>query len=218
MAMNIGLDTRRLLPPFMPVQRNQDGIFGRLLHLCFNGSCRGYAPYAIKHDPPNRSDQVDHSHALSVGPLRVPDVLEALLQPLYKWPFGMNSSSNLKVAGRYLYDISQLTRQAFMREVRKHCLDLTRLRIQHLKRCLNQKWNAPKYWKKDVKQVIANFRELALQENIGIPCDLPGNAEKRMVLFQELIRKFGQLLIYWPSIWETAKNYRRQGRLEAMST
>jgi hypothetical protein len=42
MAMNIGLDTSRLPPPFMPVQRNQDGIFGQLLYLCFKQACRGY--------------------------------------------------------------------------------------------------------------------------------------------------------------------------------
>ncbi len=35
MALNFGLDQRELLPPFPPVQRNQDGDFAALLRACF---------------------------------------------------------------------------------------------------------------------------------------------------------------------------------------
>ena len=52
MALNLGLDHRQLLPPFMPVQRNQDGVFGTLVTTCCAGTYFGFLPWLIVHDPP----------------------------------------------------------------------------------------------------------------------------------------------------------------------
>ena len=46
-----GFDNRFILPPFFPVQRNSDGIFGLMLHRCGTGSRTGFLPYVVVHEP-----------------------------------------------------------------------------------------------------------------------------------------------------------------------
>jgi hypothetical protein len=53
MALNLGVDNRELLPPFTPVQRNQDGVFARILHACFQGGLFGFLPWAVLHQAPS---------------------------------------------------------------------------------------------------------------------------------------------------------------------
>ena len=50
MALNLGLDNRHLLPPFLPVQRNQDGVFAAVLTLCGSG-CTGFLPWMVLRAP-----------------------------------------------------------------------------------------------------------------------------------------------------------------------
>ncbi|WP_139240122.1 glycosyltransferase family 2 protein [Fodinibius roseus] len=210
MAMNIGMDTRQLLPPFMPVQRRQDGVFGLLLRLCFKRTCRGYVPYAILHDPPTRSARIGLSHALSTGPLRTNDILEAVLYSHNRWPMNQNSSYNLRITGDYLLDLSRLPPKRFKGQLRKICLQLIRRQINYFERCIYNRIDVPQYWQRDARRVVSNFQKLMLQENIGLPSDLMGNASERLTLFQQLIGKFGQLLIHWPKIWETAIHLRHE--------
>jgi len=202
MAGVIGLDTRNMLPPFMPVQRNQDGVFGKLLHLNFKQAIQGYSPWAVYHQPTHRASHVELSHALHVGPLRVSDILIALLSSLSEWPFGSDSNVNLNTTGSYLNDLSRLPAKNFKAHTLEACWKMCHKQISYLNFCLNDRPHAPEYWKKDVQQVLSNFQLLLQREDASTPCDLDGNASERLELFQELVGKFGQLLIYWPTIWE----------------
>lgn len=214
MAGNIGLDTRRLLPPFMPVQRNEDGIFGQLLYLCFKQACRGYLPYAILHDPPVRSSHASPSHTLSVGPLRTNDILGAVLWSQSQWPFGPDPSHNISVLGQYLFDLSQCSIHHFKIKLREICWGVTRTRINHFRQHIEKRVDVPDYWQSDARKVISNFQELMLDEDLCVPCDLPGNASERLKVFQELLGKFGQLLMYWPDIWKAATEINVERGLE----
>ena len=52
MALNLGLDLSELLPPFTPVQRNQDGVFAALLRACFSDGYFGFLPWTLLHRSP----------------------------------------------------------------------------------------------------------------------------------------------------------------------
>ena len=56
MTTFLGIDNRHLLPPFFPVQRNSDGIFGHMLRKCVDGSHVAFLPWILLHAPePPRS-------------------------------------------------------------------------------------------------------------------------------------------------------------------
>ncbi|WP_139240414.1 glycosyltransferase family 2 protein [Fodinibius roseus] len=210
-SMHIGLDTSELLPPFMPVQRSSDGIFGRLIHSCFPSLCQAYLSHGIVHAPIGRPEKVDISQALGVGPLRSPDILKAiLLAPAQLWPIGEDLPKNLQTIGSFFSDLSQYPIFEFKMRVKNYCIKRLQMQMNYLQQCLDQRWDAPEYWKKDVKRVISNFQELMIQEDMCIPCDLPGTPEERMVIFRDLLGKFGRLLIHWPAIWEAAVQIREK--------
>lgn len=132
------------------------------------------------------------------------------------WPFGADPYHNLEMVGNYLFDLSHYPTRDFKYIIGNHCRQLARSRINHLQQFLSKRSNAPNYWKSDVRQVIRNFRELMFREDICVPCDLPGSFEERLILFQELVGKFGQLLIHWPVIWEAAEDLRKLEKFKAI--
>lgn len=211
MAGVMGLDTRHLLPPFMPVLRNEDAIFGLLVHLCFKHAVKGYLPWALLHDPPFRSPVEDPSRALNIGFPGANAIVEAILWSLNVWPLNDNPSHNLKTLGQYLTDLSCLPIHHFKSEVRKIYQRIIQNRINYLQHFLFEHAQAPEHWQHDMKQLIKNFQLLLYNEDVGVPADIEGDSQKRLATFQELIKEFGNLLQYWPAIWGAAvdiqKNY-----------
>jgi hypothetical protein len=51
MGINLGLDGGAVLPPFMPVLRNSDGIFGNVRRTCLPETAMAFLPYAVEHRP-----------------------------------------------------------------------------------------------------------------------------------------------------------------------
>jgi len=54
MSFALGLDHRELLPPFAPLGRNEDGIFGLLLKRAFRDGYTAFLPWTVAHRPPAR--------------------------------------------------------------------------------------------------------------------------------------------------------------------
>ena len=52
MGYALGLDNRTLLPPFFPVRRNEDGVFGAALRTCFTGALFAHVPIQLLHARP----------------------------------------------------------------------------------------------------------------------------------------------------------------------
>src|SRR5262249_1198811 len=75
LATGLGLDNRFLLPPFLPVCRNQDGLFGLLIQTCFEYACFGHLPGTIIHSP--MEDRLFKPDAMwkSAGKVRFCDVV-----------------------------------------------------------------------------------------------------------------------------------------------
>ncbi|MGA2478946.1 MAG: hypothetical protein ABSG63_09390 [Spirochaetia bacterium] len=51
-AMSVALDNSLNLPPFFPLGRNCDGVFGQTLRSCFPDHYIAHLPWAIRHLPP----------------------------------------------------------------------------------------------------------------------------------------------------------------------
>ena len=84
MTIHIGLDARTLLPPFMPVMRNEDGVFGAVKHVCFPHYLSAYLPYTIQHLPPENRPAASLDDALRSPSMRTNDLLCQLI--LYAKP------------------------------------------------------------------------------------------------------------------------------------
>ena len=105
-AMNVGLDNRLLLPPFMPVQRNEDGLFLSVQRRTYPNTFSGYLPYAFVHDPPEYRVYSKEDLISNVTPPRVNDIIQWLLNVFYV-PFSRTEpENNLLLIGHYLHNLS----------------------------------------------------------------------------------------------------------------
>jgi hypothetical protein len=103
MALNLGLDHRDLLPPFLPVQRNQDGVFAVLLRACFDNVYFGFLPWMVLHRAPASRQQAE---AFLQNGARVTSgqLFEGLIGSYSAGPNRANARQCLRALGRSLED------------------------------------------------------------------------------------------------------------------
>jgi hypothetical protein len=82
-----------------------------------------------------------------------------------------------------------------------------------MERRLDESGGKPEFWAVDLSKVIKAIRDSLLTEQIAAPRDFAEVCaiDEARELFRCLVRMFGQLLLSWPDIVETAKSLRAQG-------
>lgn len=210
MTMNIGLDQRAPIPPFMPVNRNEDGVFGSLHTLCCRGSWKGYLPYMLLHQPPDHREHPAQI-ARSVAPPRLNDLLRWIILGYESWPAGSDPGRNLQSMGRYLAEFGHLGKKDFSHGYRELTLHALGGYLMLGERRLLEHTDGPEYWKKDLEEYLSVYRSKICEDDFLIPWDLPGSREERLGLFQDLVRRFGELLIAWPDILSAARDLKARG-------
>ena len=75
----------------------------------------------------------------------------------------------------------------------------------------------PDSWKADVEQCIHAARESLLEDHI-VPDDLIQECppDQALGVMQRLVFRFGELLEFWPDMWEAARNLKENGRTLAV--
>lgn len=213
MALNLGLDNRRLLPPFLPFQRNQDGVFGGVLALCCGG-CTGYLPWMVLHRSPEeqaappaeifwpRSVQYKTGHVMQT-------LLGSFPQGLGKPP----PDSRLEALGKWLEEIASAEPADFTEYVRLHTWNaLTRL-ASELEAKLQKYAGQPAFWAEDARRALAAVVKLLAGPATGLPADLceKWGPEQGLLRFRSLARNYGSLLRAWPGLVTAAKELRARG-------
>ena len=208
MTTNLGLDGRRMLPPFMPVMRGEDAVFGQLLKVCFRDVFRGYLPCAILHDPPE--------------PRPVPEVGfhpftgSSLLANLIAWsgrvPLG-DAPQALRTIGHSLLSLSASTDGELLTHVRAVCHQELSFRIQQAERYLNEHPEAPSFWRDDVARYVGMLRRGAAEGRVVFSTSSGESLDRAVGTFKRHLFRFGSLLIHWPEIYAAAKQLRGEDAL-----
>lgn len=211
MAMHLGLDGRRLLPPFLPVQRNQDGVFAALVRCCFGGGLFGYLPRAVVHRPPAPRGTAGDPWA-DAGRVGTGQLFQVLIGALAPLPDGGEPQRNLAVLGRALADLAASTPASFEEVVPLHLWQAIGGWAARLEARLRAYGGQPAYWADDVRRVLANLGAALTDPEVAVPWDL-GRAfggDARAVT-QGLVGRFGRLLQAWPDLVEGAQRLRARG-------
>jgi hypothetical protein len=216
MAPNLGLDNRRLLPPFMPVQRNQDGVFGVLLRTCFPASLFGFLPWAVLHRQPVRPSWSADSWEQATS-FRSGQVVQALIRSFSFGPEQTDEAKNLRALGEALVELGSRPAPDFQAVVRGHLEKHRGLIAAQLERLLQQFAGQPAFWANDVRRVLQGIQEASAHD--VFPCsdlrDVCGD-QRAAALLQRLVGRFGRLLRYWPEMTEAARDLRSRGQRPAV--
>jgi hypothetical protein len=212
-AVNLGLDNRQLLPPFLPVQRNQDGVFGTLLRSCFGGGLFGFLPWLLSHRPPTpRRLAPDHLWQ-SIAGVTTGQVFQLLAGALAPGPGPKESGQRLRALGQSLAEWGAAPAADFEEMVRLHLWNHLGRQAALLESQLTRYGGWPPYWADDARMLLAALREALPLEHYVVPADLRGafGLGEARAAFQGLVRQFGQLLQVWPDMVEAAKGLRARG-------
>jgi len=206
-----GFDNRVLLPPFFPVQRNSDGIFGLILQKCLKGSRIAFLPSVLLHEPAERMFESDQIW-MDAGSVRMADVVMACVFAAGRGE-GLTDATGLVQLGKHLRSAGSLKLADFEAYVRRQQQYRTMAFITVLQSHLQTYGASPSFWADDVKRMIEVLSTATNATDYVVPIDLRhrGDIEDARRLSHELVAKFGELLEAWPAIVAAAGRLRANG-------
>jgi hypothetical protein len=209
MALNLGLDNRRLLPPFMPVNRGEDDIFGALLKASAEGSCVGYVPWSLAHEPAPRQRPAIGARSARLS-------AEAIVQMLIREFGPLDSKSpegNLVALGNVLCDVGRGPIEAFSETVRLFAWRRASQQIAWMEQLLQKHRRLPQFWASDVDRIVATLKASVAATDYIVPRELEEafGANAASTLMQRLVLRLGELLRVWPELRDGARQLRARG-------
>lgn len=210
MSYALGIDNRQMLPPFFPVRRNGDSVFGTLVRACVPESLFAHVPVQLVHDPPQ-----PRQYRWPVWKLPERELANIVIQLIRSFPMGpvTESSRRISMLGCYMVDVSAVDTTTFRRFLCQQALVSAAALSFEIHRLLKDYERQPSYWSADCDRYIEDLEAMVGHPDVGIPGDLSAtrSATEAVMLVQKLVRKFGELLIAWSSMVEAAKYLRTKG-------
>ena len=206
-GLNLGLDNREPLPPFMPVQGSEVGIFAKAVRATGAGYF-GYLPWTMRH---RRSQPWQHEpHAAAAVPSG--SIIDALVSS-FQHAEAAGAERNLADLGLLLVELATQPPRDFREVLQQVAWTRAVQRINWLEQLLARHDHKPDFWARDVVEHLSSLRAALAQEHYAVPSDLRGafEPEAAAILMQRLVRKFGQLLEVWVHLRRTALELRVQG-------
>ena len=213
MGLNLGLDLRTPLPPFPPVLRNEDGVFGEVVRVCLPAAFMGHLPAAVWHHPPDdRSHPPDALNRAADGPRADQLLIYFVRAYAPRTPFP-DERRNLRILGEALAGLGGLPAEEFKEVVRAAAWEIAAGATARLSGLLEEFGAEPSWWARDVRRLLRRYAERVGEADYGTPTDLTAGVSpsEAMELFRGLVGSYGRLLQHWYDLVETALDLRARG-------
>jgi hypothetical protein len=203
MATCLGFDNRDILPPFFPLYRNEDGVFGVTVARCLRDAYVGHLPYTLVHAPE------DHrAYAFAPFPLtRVSDVVTACVASWRTDHRPERDADRLRSLGTHLKELGSLSQDEFDILVRTLLWSRAAEIINREENLLLRSKHQPSWWRQVVEARIRQLQGRLLEPDYVFPRELiaVSRGNGKLIALRHLIWQFGNLLYWWPDIVEAAK-------------
>lgn len=201
-----GLDNRRVLPPFLPAGRGSDGLFALTLRRCFPNAYIGHLPTVVVHDPPCRNWKA----SAHIAP-RLSDILMMAVNSTATDITAGTPEENLVVLGQQLKTIASLSDETFEEWLRVKYAGYLLQQIVRLESLSIHDSAEHLTVGRYCQSVITDLRLEAVRLEDVSATDLRYNrtAEEALVATKITIRRFGELLMWWPKLiraWEDIRS------------
>jgi hypothetical protein len=202
MSQLTGLDNRKLLPPYIPIMRGEDRLFGDMVQFLHPGSVALDQGWAVPHLPiPPREWSAEDRSLSTLEPFPTYSMLQ-VSQHMDRCP-AREPLNRLAYLGRVYEDLSRMDFVAISALYLDRRMDTQANDYRHLKNLLDEHPDAPQAWQAFVQQGISELgRELVstpLNPTLsGYPPGLEN--EKLAAWWQSFWRDFSHALQAWPAI------------------
>lgn len=194
-------DTSHLLPPFFPVSRGTDTVYGTMLTSLFSDSLIAHAPVAFYHDPPEEGHdkRVFRSDVHVTAALIISLIIARIDIPDHI----CDRAERLRFAGQWLCSSTRVSLRAFSRWIEDIVLEFFCQRHWQLQQLLDAYDGEPEQWADDVRKLASTLegritdRRLLPIMDYGPDDQDPDTASE---MFRNHLQLYGKLLVAWPDI------------------
>lgn len=211
-GVNIGLDNRQMLPPFLPVHRNEDGVFAHCLRACSVGSI-GYLPFMILHLRTQRWNGTTEELVNRAVRNRAGDLIELLITTYQPLPDKSDPVRNTIALGRWLAQWGCAPPSELEEMLRIALTHMVSRQISNLEARMRKYGSYPPFWSSDVNLCLSAMRSALIDENLVVARDLLEvfGIEEARIRLRRLLRCFGELLQVWPDLRQASASLKERG-------
>lgn len=202
-----GLDNTALLPPYFPLFRNEDFLFGDNLQFLHPRGLMVDFPWAMPHLPmeERKWDKNSIDRPTKYGML---DFTADYLASRHSTHQPTNPSLHLQLLSGHFKELGALNENSLSQLIKDETTALQSSRIQRLDGVLSEAGEAPDYWLKDVHKIIAANQSglTEAQDEIFPFCLKEIHKDERLQHAQQLWRQFAESLAGWEDIRHAAQS------------
>lgn len=214
MTVTIGLDGRDVLPPFPPLYRNEDGLFGAALAVCRPGAVLGHLPFTVAHEPVDARAAPFDAVFEQAGRLGMNDVIAGLAAASRREVDTGSAGAAVSTLGDSLSKWGRLPARELFERLWWMLAESLARRLARIEALLREARGAPSFWAADLERLADVIRERAEDPGRAVPLE---HGDRRALdagreLARRRITEYGQLLACWPAMWDAARRLRESGR------
>ncbi len=207
MSQITGLDNRRLLPPYFPIMRGEDELFGYMINYVYPDLAVLDYPWAVPHLPIPERDRSGDAGGFG-GSANFPRFFVKWVSINKATCYGHAPEDRLRHLGEAFMDLGQSAprdiEELYRDERMQDCTD----RLARLKRQLAEAHDAPANWQAFLQAGVTELeRNLEMQtEELpvkGFPAGVEG--DELITLWKGHWHAFGEALVAWPEVMEAAR-------------
>lgn len=210
MSQITGLDNRQMLPPYLPVLRGEDRLFGNMLDFVFPGAiCLDY-PWAVPHLPMPQREWLKEDRDFTPGASFPTFFFERVLEFKSSCQATLPSERLTALSG-WFADLAASSEDSLLGMYRDSLLNDTAEQLQNLDTLLKNGEATPQEWQDYLKNGIRQLTDgldLVSREDFiikGLPEKMVGT--ELVTFWKETWTGFAAALTAWPEIRQVATEF-----------
>jgi hypothetical protein len=207
MSQITGFDNRYPLPPYLPILRGEDRLFGNMLDFVFPSGLTLDYPWAIPHLPIPRREWDEKANEFtphhSFPMFFVEQVIEQKSKCLATGP-----ADRMATLAAWFTDLATAPNDTLVAQYRDARLRSASERLQQLEGLLAKADSAPQEWRDYLQNGINQLNtDLDVASHADLPIKGPANSmegDELICFWKETWVNFAAALNAWPDIWAAA--------------
>lgn len=200
-----GIDNRVLLPPPLPLFRNEDYLFGEMVQFLHPGSLLSEFPWAVRHAPVETREWP----TLQPERLGVKGVARYIADFIAQQTglcHGREAGSRLEFAAHLLFSLANMSHDELRAQVEDSRLQVLSGEILSLQSLLERETAAPDYWRRTIEQRLQLNQQSLAKPSPALFFELAalGDAVAQGQEFLRIVHSYAELCRDWSQMVRTA--------------
>ena len=205
MATCMGLANNGVLPPFLPINRNEDGVFGVMLGAADAAAVFGHLPVGVLHDSSRPSERTE-GVVLSATQSRLAELILYVLRKHDVRSGDATSDQWFQNTGQAFMELGRLDSRDLAAFVTGAILEQRTAEIAALDRDASDP-DCPPHWRAIIDKYREKLSRALTTPEFFLPAEFhgTGDVDAGYHALQTFVKSFGELVESWPTLWTAAR-------------